>query len=84
MRYRSVTPKLYLHMSVVKVYNYNMYEMRNQNGYVPEHLQEGWEAANKELAESQQELDDASKRFNAAIIGRIAMSQALLDWQNTL
>lgn len=60
----------------------NKYAMKNQNEYIPEHLQERWDMASTELSKSSQELNEANTRYNQAILARIALRQELENWQN--
>jgi len=57
--------------------------MINQNEYIPEHLQSRWQEVKEELAISSQEVNEANKRYNLAIIARLALNEALREWQQS-
>lgn len=51
--------------------------MKHQSGEIPVDLQPRWDAATEELHEASIELQQAQKRYNAAVLARIALSDEL-------
>ena len=55
--------------------------MENQDEHIPEHLKARWEQASGDLHVASLELCDASRKYNAAVLARIALSEELKKWQ---
>ena len=51
--------------------------MRNQNMEVPDHLKARWDEVTEELQRASQELNEANKRYHAAVLARIAITAEL-------
>ena len=50
--------------------------MKNQSMEIPAHLQPAWDAATQELHDASIELQRAHKRYNEAILARLALREA--------
>lgn len=55
--------------------------MENQDGHIPEHLKAKWEEVEQELSVASEEICSANRRYNEAILARIALNLELKQWQ---
>jgi hypothetical protein len=51
--------------------------MKSQSGEIPAHLQQTWDEVTVELQGASIELQQAQKRYNAAVLARIALTTAI-------
>jgi hypothetical protein len=51
--------------------------MKNQSGEIPAHLQQTWDEVTAELHDASAELQQVQKRYNAAVLARIALTTAI-------
>lgn len=51
--------------------------MEHQDGHIPDEIAEEWQAVEVELWQASRVLEEANRRYQAAIIARIALSQRI-------